>query len=74
MPATRVQTVSAKEEVKLKPSGPAMAVVLSASLGVFVTGLATLLASASPGVKAALNWWDPAGPLTGKTGAGSSPG
>lgn len=57
-------------EPKLKPSGPAMAVLLSAAIGVFVSGLATVLASASTAVNDALNWWNPAGPLTGKTGVG----
>lgn len=64
------EAAKVKVESKLKPSGPAMAVILSASIGVFVTGLATVLATASTAVKEALNWWNPAGPLTGKTGVG----
>ena len=53
-----------------RPSGPAMAVLLSAGIGCFAIGLATVLASASPAIKNTLNWWNPAGPLTGKTGVG----
>ena len=49
-------------------SGPAAAIVLSACLGAFVLGLATVLAQASTTIKQALNWWAPAGPLTGKAG------
>jgi lysylphosphatidylglycerol synthetase-like protein (DUF2156 family) len=66
--ATKKAPVEAGREVR--PSGPAMAMILSAAVGVFVIGLATVLASASPSVKDALNWWAPGGPLTGKTGVG----
>lgn len=52
------------------PNGAAMAAILSAALGVFVIGVATVLASASPSIKNLLNWWNPAGPLSGKTGVG----
>ena len=53
-----------------KPSGPAAAAILAAAVGVFVIGLATNLAEVSADLKNALNWWNPAGPLTGKTGVG----
>lgn len=53
-----------------KPSGPAAAAILAAAVGVFVIGLMTTLAEVSAGLSAALNWWNPAGPLTGKTGVG----
>ena len=55
---------------KPKPSGPAAAAILAAAVGVFVIGLATTLAEVSADLKNALNWWNPAGPLTGKTGVG----
>lgn len=53
-----------------KPNGPAVAAILAAAIGVFVIGLATTLAELVPALKTALDWWAPAGPLTGKTGVG----
>lgn len=50
--------------------GAALAAVLSAGIGCAAIGLATILTEASGTVKEALKWWDPAGPLTGKTGTG----
>ena len=52
------------------PNGPAAAAILSAGVGSAVIGLLTTGAVISAGLKSALNWWSPAGPLTGKTGAG----
>ncbi len=56
-----------KEE---RPSGPAAAAILAAAVGVFVIGLLTTLNEAVDGLSRYLNWWSPAGPLTGKTGVG----
>lgn len=53
-----------------KPSGPAAAALLAAAIGVFTVGAMTTLAEASSSLRSALNWWAPAGPLTGKTGVG----
>jgi len=39
-------------------------------VGSAVIGLLTTGAVISAGLKSALNWWSPAGPLTGKTGVG----
>lgn len=50
-----------------RPNGAAAAAVLSSSFGVFVLGLLTTLAAASAGIKDWLNWYDPTGPLSGKT-------
>lgn len=44
--------------------------MVSAGIGCALIGIATVLAEAYPSVKEALNWWNPAGPLTGKTGVG----
>jgi len=52
------------------PNGPAAAAILSAGLGSSVIGLMTTGAVISAELKSALNWWSPAGPLTGKTGVG----
>lgn len=54
----------------VKSEGPAAAAVVAAGFGVFLIGLLTTLAEASKVLKAALAWYGPAGPLTGKTGAG----
>ena len=50
------------------PNGPAAAAILSAGVGSATIGLMTTGAVISAGLKSALNWWSPAGPLTGKTG------
>ncbi len=52
-----------------KATGVAAAALLSAGIGVFVIGLMTTLNEALE-LGPALNWWPPAGPLTGKTGLG----
>jgi hypothetical protein len=53
-------------------TGEAAAAFLAGGIGCFVIGLMTTLAAipALVALKDALNWWDPAGPLTGKTGVG----
>jgi len=53
-----------------KPNGPAAAALLAVGAGVFAIGLMTTLAEISTGLRASLIWWNPAGPLTGKTGVG----
>ncbi len=53
-----------------RPNGPAAAAILAAGIGIFTTGLMTTLAEAWEGLKNALIWWAPAGPLSGKTGMG----
>lgn len=58
-----------KEKVSAKVAiGVAGAAFLSGGIGTLVIGLLTTGAVISEGLKNALNWWDPAGPLTGKTG------
>lgn len=58
---------SAQERVT---NGAAAAALLSAGAGSAVIGLLTTGAAISVGLKSVLNWWGPAGPLTGKTGVG----
>ena len=53
-----------------KPNGTAAAALLAAAFGVFVIGLMTSLAGASPGWANLLNWFGPVGPLSGKMGVG----
>jgi hypothetical protein len=52
------------------PNGPAAAAILSAAVGAAVIGILTTGAVISAGLKSALNWWGPAGPLAGKTSVG----
>ena len=49
------------------PNGPVVAALIAGGLGSATIGLMTVLAEASQAVNGALNWWNPAGPLTGKT-------
>lgn len=49
-------------------TGPAAAAFVASGIGCTALGLLTTLAQAFPAVKNSLNWWNPAGPLTGKTG------
>jgi len=53
-----------------RPNGPVAAALVAGGLGSATLGLMTVLAAASPPIKDALNWWNPAGALTGKTGVG----
>jgi hypothetical protein len=50
--------------------GAASAAFVASGIGCLAIGLLTTLAEVSEGLKNALNWWNPAGPLTGKTGLG----
>lgn len=49
-------------------TGAAAAAFISSGIGVLVLGLMTTGAELSKGFGNALNWWNPAGPLSGKTG------
>ena len=49
------------------PNGPVAAALVAGGIGATTIGLLTVLAEASAGIKDALNWWSPAGPLTGKS-------
>ena len=49
------------------PNGPVVAALIAGGLGSATIGLMTVLAEASQSINDALNWWNPAGPLTGKT-------
>ncbi|MCL4267374.1 MAG: hypothetical protein KJ069_29625 [Anaerolineae bacterium] len=48
-------------------TGVAAATFIASGIGVLFLGLMTTGAELSAGLKEALNWWNPAGPLTGKT-------
>ncbi|MEX2556154.1 MAG: hypothetical protein WEB06_11025 [Actinomycetota bacterium] len=51
-----------------RPNGPAVAALVAAAFGSFVLGLFTTLAEVSEPLKNWLNWSNPVGPLSGKTG------
>lgn len=55
-------------QVTAKPTGPAAAALIAAGIGTFAVGALTSLAEASAGLKDSLNFYNPAGPLSGKTG------
>jgi hypothetical protein len=61
------QEVIAQQIDTAKPTGPAAAALISAGIGSTVLGLLTTLAEASPAVKTFLNFYNPVGPLAGKT-------
>ncbi len=49
------------------PNGIAAAAILGAAIGVFALGLLTFLAEVNSGIARLLNFYPPAGPLSGKT-------
>ena len=53
-------------EVEEQPVGEAAAAILAAGVGAFAMGLMTTLAEI-PGIKDALNFYNPVGPLSGQT-------
>jgi hypothetical protein len=65
VPEKTVKKASAKTAI-----GVASAAFVASGIGCLVIGLLTTGAVLSEGLKNALNWWNPAGPLTGKTGVG----
>ncbi|MFQ5855035.1 MAG: hypothetical protein ACE5LU_05245 [Anaerolineae bacterium] len=60
--------MATREARRALTNGVAAAAVLAAGIGSFVLGLFTTLAAASEGVKGLVNWYGPAGPLSGKSG------
>ena len=58
------------DRVESVMNGPAAAAILAAGIGIAATGIMTTGAEVSPGWARLLNWWNPVGPLSGKTGVG----
>lgn len=48
-------------------NGMAASALLAGGIGAFIMGLMTTLSEAIPAFGSALNWYKPAGPLSGKT-------
>jgi hypothetical protein len=55
-------------ETRMSSNGTVAAALVAAGLGCATLGVTTTWAEASPEAAAALNWWSPGGPLTGKAG------
>lgn len=53
-----------------RPNGPVAAALIAGGIGAAVIGLMTVLNEASAGISQSLNWYNPVGPLSGKTGIG----
>jgi hypothetical protein len=51
-----------------RPNGPVAAALLAGGLGAATLGVMTILGESITSVGTALNWWNPAGSLVGKTG------
>jgi hypothetical protein len=51
----------------LAPNGPAAAAILSAAIACFTLGLTTLASDRSPAINKFMNFYPPAGALTGET-------
>ena len=58
----------AQQMTTTKPTGPAAAALIAGGIGTLTIGLMTSLAEASEGLRTAINFYKPAGPLSGKTG------
>jgi hypothetical protein len=63
-------TTDMEREDMDKPNGPVAAALIAGGIGAAALGLATSLAEASAGIRTALNWTNPVGPLSGKAGIG----
>jgi hypothetical protein len=50
-----------------KPEGPVSAAIIAAGIGALALGIFTTLSEMSEGVRDFLNFYDPVGPLSGKT-------
>lgn len=59
------EAISGQETTK--PFGPVAAAFLAAGIGSIVLGLLTTIAEASATFADKLNWYNPVGPLSGKT-------
>lgn len=55
------------QQVTSKPFGPVAAAFLAAGLGALALGLLTTIAEANATFADKLNWYNPVGPLSGKT-------
>jgi bifunctional ADP-heptose synthase (sugar kinase/adenylyltransferase) len=68
--SAEMTVITAEKTTVSTKLGAASAAFVASGIGCLVIGLLTTLAEVSEGLKTALNWWNPAGPLSGKTGLG----
>ncbi len=59
--------VDLEAEYPDKPEGPISAAIIAGGIGALVLGILTTLAEMSESIKDFLNFYDPVGPLAGKT-------
>ena len=59
--------MSMSQEVNRIPNGPGAAAILAAGIGCAMVGILAFAAEASKSVANALNFYNPVGPLSGKT-------
>lgn len=59
-------------KTRSKPNGSIAAALVAAGLGCATLGMVATWAEADPETADALNWWPPAGPLTGKAGTATA--
>ena len=57
-------------ETEAPSNGPVAAAALSVGIGALAFGIAVVASEASPAIAAKLNWYNPTGPLSGKTSIG----
>ncbi len=60
-------TTNAQTLTENLPNGPVAAALVAGGIGATAIGLLTTLAEASEPIQNALNWYNPVGPLTGKS-------
>jgi hypothetical protein len=66
--ATRAaQTSRDQSTISTVKNGPAAAALLAGGIGAVVYGILIILSEGVPAIGTALNWYNPAGPLSGKT-------
>jgi hypothetical protein len=65
----RPSTTGTAEQISYpdKPEGPIAAAILAGGVGCLALGVLTTLSEASKGFSDWLNWYNPVGPLSGKT-------
>lgn len=67
---TQIKVKTAESVEAAVATGPAAAAMISGGIGTLIIGVLTTGAVIIEGLADLLNWWNPAGPLTGKTGVG----
>lgn|SRR5574342_224397 len=67
--ADRPSPAAAAEQTSYpdRPEGPIAAAILAGGVGCLALGVLTTLSEASSSIKDWLNWYNPVGPLSGKT-------